>query len=753
MKIAPVARVFPLFPAALVSLLLLAGSGCSSLRTTSPVRGDLIWSTPGDAAFSDESVWELSGSSADGNVLVLEHGYALLERLPVQAAAEELFAVSLLVRPVSGTSFLRFSADPDGVFIKLLVTKQQKMHLFLCRGNPRGSFEELHNIGLPADRTVEISVVQKGDAVNVFADGRLEIPFRFENPVPQPDMVSVTTEGRAELLRAAFYNPAVFHTGMPVKRVAAREDLRPTMPSPSRPKSPLQEGLRPADGYSIAALIPPTGLSSPSDVIVTSGNEVLVALIRGDGVVRVDDEGSVHPWAPGGINYSLAEAPDGTVYVYSQPGGSWSSYDRSGKPLDSCQDQLIAAPYESPFTVLPDGTLFFAVNLPGRSRFIRQRPGSGPETAGTYSGLCMALAADTRGNLYAGDPGGVYRIDPENGDVLEILVTAADWGRNLCSFHGLTWGRDGSLYGTNGDDIWKREPDGTMVLLARALSGLEGIAADTNGRIFTVSRREGALFLRDARGTRALIPSNGLVTPQALCLDGDGLIYVSQDEAMKVGVFTPRGKPLGSFPANAAQGPLADLMFHDGYIYMSEAAPGNPSLLVRFTPGSFEREVVSDAFSAPAGLAVRDGKLYLADNGAKKIFRMEEDGSFSLYASTVGYPNFIDFDNNGNLYVCCGDRPGSENAFSDTVYRIARDGNASLLWQHEGITVIKADHDGALLVSTGLQGELYRIDRTGERLLLSGMREISGIALLSPGKLLLSDDFYNALYVLEKLNR
>lgn len=69
----------------------------------------------------------------------------------------------------------------------------------------------------------------------------------------------------------------------------------------------------------------------------------------------------------------------------------------------------------------------------------------------------------------------------------------------------------------------------------------------------------------------------------------------------------------------------------------------------------YDIQAYATGMGALAGMTIGpDGKVYVADNAGGRVLRIESDGSVTLMASGIPFPNGITFTNNGRLFVASG---------------------------------------------------------------------------------------------------
>lgn len=199
-----------------------------------------------------------------------------------------------------------------------------------------------------------------------------------------------------------------------------------------------------------------------------------------------------------------------------------------------------------------------------------------------------------------------------------------------------------------------------------------GIVA-REGRVYVAEPAVKAVTVLDAvRGKLfrfGLRAPNTLERPQALALDGEGLVYVLDSGLRRVMVFDALG--LFQFAIELKLGftnPVAVAVSADGatiYVVDRGDLANNDHKVVAFTPDGKEKFRIGprgDAnghFNIPLAATVsRDGTLLVADSGNSRIQAFDADGKFKFsfggFGAELGRfsrPRAIASDSEGNIYV------------------------------------------------------------------------------------------------------
>jgi uncharacterized protein (TIGR03437 family) len=229
--------------------------------------------------------------------------------------------------------------------------------------------------------------------------------------------------------------------------------------------------------------------------------------------------------------------------------------------------------------------------------------GDGRAATAAYLGAPDGLAADAQGNLYIADSSDhrVRKIDAEG-----LITTIA--GNGYAGFRG----------------------DGGPAVTAE-LNAPYGLAVDASGNVYIADLGNARVRKVSPDGTIATVAGGAatggvtLTAPRNLALDTAGNLYISDFGANRVYRLTTAGK-LEVVAGSGDAGSLAD-----GYEVQADLA----------------------ALNAPAGLAVRNGTLYIADSGNQRI-RKVSGGMMSTVETTGAaftLPVGLALDAKGVLYV------------------------------------------------------------------------------------------------------
>ncbi|MCL2878636.1 MAG: NHL repeat-containing protein, partial [Treponema sp.] len=206
----------------------------------------------------------------------------------------------------------------------------------------------------------------------------------------------------------------------------------------------------------------------------------------------------------------------------------------------------------------------------------------------------------------------------------------------------------GRYPGRNGDAVMYRQPtgllpndDGSVWVVAYGSNEL--VRIDVNGLV--KDRKRGAM--------------NGFDRPYDLVRGQDGRLYLSEFRGGRISILDKEGNWLAYIGSKGIEdgkllGPQALAVDDEGYLYVVDY--GNQRIS-KFDPdGAFilsfgNRSSSFPGFLSPTGIAAGNGKIYIADSAAKKIYTFDHNGSFigALVDDGLDGPESLRFLPDGNL--------------------------------------------------------------------------------------------------------
>ncbi|HEU4889099.1 MAG TPA: hypothetical protein VFV49_14535 [Thermoanaerobaculia bacterium] len=239
------------------------------------------------------------------------------------------------------------------------------------------------------------------------------------------------------------------------------------------------------------------------------------------------------------------------------------------------------------------------------------------------------LAFDNSGNLYVSEYYTIRKITP-GGQVTTLAGLAGAPGyvdangsdARFLLATGLVADDDGNLYVTDSNMIRRITPDGT---------------------VSTVAGRPGGTGFTDGAGTNARF-----FWPYAASVDAGGNVYICDRVNQNIRKITPAGEvstfagPSSGFVSifNHPRGVAVDA---DGFVYVADtdnstirkiSPSGTVTTLagLALSTGSTDATGESARFNKPAGVAVRDGIVYVADMNNHTIRKILANGEVSTLA-------------------------------------------------------------------------------------------------------------------------
>ncbi|WP_158308879.1 OmpL47-type beta-barrel domain-containing protein [Methanocella arvoryzae] len=219
------------------------------------------------------------------------------------------------------------------------------------------------------------------------------------------------------------------------------------------------------------------------------------------------------------------------------------------------------------------------------------------------------------------------------GSILVYNSTASYWG-SIGSDLEVPWGiakkfdsgpyyQGGTLYVTD----YYGETLSTIKEGKQSTKGLsfepKCAAFNSTGYLFILSSAgEGRVYVLDSSGKLAY--SFSVAYPTGLYIDSSDNIYVTGND--RLSIYTPAG-----------------------------SLTGTPFKVIGVGKGTGNNQ-----FNQPTGVAVYNGRIYVADNMNKRIQIFDSNGNYIqtyLMINTAGegvYPEYLHFDSNGNLYMSTG---------------------------------------------------------------------------------------------------
>ncbi|MCG9128211.1 hypothetical protein JT359_11470 [Candidatus Poribacteria bacterium] len=265
------------------------------------------------------------------------------------------------------------------------------------------------------------------------------------------------------------------------------------------------------------------------------------------------------------------------------------------------------------------------------------------------------------------------------------------------------------------------------------------LAEDSDGNIYAGTGTEGKIYKISADGkTVSLFYDSPEVTIYSLAINDDGTLYAGTGPDGQIYKITDENTPPKTILSKGDKYVWALHLDGDGNLY---AATGTEGKIYKIT----SEDEVSVLFDAEekniTSLVASDEGFYAGSGDNGIIYKIMADGSANVvYQAKEKEIRDLVMDSDGNVYASTitsmpvdrgnrgpsrgpavpspqppGSGPPKEN--KSYIYRIHPDGTTALVWTSTEplISSVVMENDEQLLVGTGDQGKLYRVNtKTGE---------------------------------------
>ncbi|MDR1126809.1 MAG: NHL repeat-containing protein [Treponema sp.] len=260
-----------------------------------------------------------------------------------------------------------------------------------------------------------------------------------------------------------------------------------------------------------------------------------------------------------------------------------------------------------------------------------------------------------------------------------------------------------------------------------------------DGSVWIVAYGSNELVRIDVNGIvrqRQRGPINGFDRPYDITQGLDGRLYVSEYRGSRVSVLNSNGDwqaYIGSKGLGDGQfvGPQNLVVDEDGYLYVVDYGNRRVS---KFGPDgdfvlSFGKRAKESpdfpGFVSPTGIAARNGRVYVADNIAKRIYTFNQNGEFLGVLIETGLlgPEGLRFLSDGRLLVADANRVLLIDVDSAVVRELGSVGNARVR-----LTGVEMNRNGEILVANFQASEvsiLTRLDDMASGLFVQIERVVS----------------------------
>ena len=265
------------------------------------------------------------------------------------------------------------------------------------------------------------------------------------------------------------------------------------------------------------------------------------------------------------------------------------------------------------------------------------------------------------------------------------------------------------------------------------------LAEDSEGNIYAGTGIEGKIYKISADGkTSTLYFDSPEVTIWCLVIAPDNTLYAGTGPDGLVYKITDKDTPPKTILSKGDKYVWAMHLDDEGNLY---AATGTEGKIYKITPDG-ETSVLFDAEEKNIrSLVAFDGGFYAGSSGNGIIYKIMDDGSANVvYQAKENEIRNLVMDSKGNVYASAvtsvpmdrggsrasrgpsvpapqapGSGPPKEN--KSYIYRLHPDGTTALVWSSPEplISSIVLESDEQILVGTGSNGKLYRVDtKTGD---------------------------------------
>lgn len=202
-----------------------------------------------------------------------------------------------------------------------------------------------------------------------------------------------------------------------------------------------------------------------------------------------------------------------------------------------------------------------------------------------------------------------------------------------------------------GGNIYQIALNGTVSTFASGLSYPIGMTYDSSGNLFVANSANNApgfgyIGKIALNGTQSIFASG--LDPQAVAFNSGGNLFEADYRSGNIYQFTPGG--VQSTFASGLTDPISMAFDAAGNLFVGAGYGNNNGYIMKIAPNGAQ-SLFASGLSFPEGLTFDSaGNLYEANGNTDQIFKFTPGGTQSLFAS-VNDPNFMVFDNAGDMYV------------------------------------------------------------------------------------------------------
>jgi sugar lactone lactonase YvrE len=276
-----------------------------------------------------------------------------------------------------------------------------------------------------------------------------------------------------------------------------------------------------------------------------------------------------------------------------------------------------------------------------------------PGTAATFAAGSVAspsgLATDSAGNLYAAGASCACVV------VLSPSSSVLEQYSGFSNPQAVVVDGIGNLYVlSNGTDILKRTPAGTIASIAKGLiSEPLGLAIDRYGNIYTSDQKDNGIYEITTTGNKVFIANTGYPA-QGLAVDQNFNVFASQLNQGVITETTPQG--ITTTVATSLNSPDALAVDAAGDLFYTSLNSNQILQLPGCCATGAVPTLVANTASSPSGIALdAAGSIYFSESAASALNRINRSTPPSLtFATTPGggeasnSPQIVSLQNIGN---------------------------------------------------------------------------------------------------------
>lgn len=314
------------------------------------------------------------------------------------------------------------------------------------------------------------------------------------------------------------------------------------------------------------------------------------------------------------------------------------------------------------------------------------------------------LAEDGKGNLYAatGDAGKVFKV---TADGKVSVAYAGDDPQVLC----LARAPDGTVYAGTGPSgrVVRIAPDGTARVIHDGLGGyVWSLAVDAKGEhVYAGTGPKGRIYRLTPAGKAEVFYTTKQEHVLCVAVGPDGHVYAGTD---KNGLVYRIAKGKGFVLYQAPQAEVRSLQVTKDGVYVGTSATGG------------RRRFGSSASGGGDSVASAPSKL-------EAIPASRQKGPWPYHRELATKTAAKDDEKDGEKGKPAP-APSPPSSGENSLYRIGGDGTVREVFREKALVLSLLQHDGRLLVGTGMDGQLFEVDEE--------TRERSEIARLDHGQVL-----------------